>query len=84
MFAALAKFRVIDRTINARRVIARPADFTASNDNAPIHRPALAREPRPMLVGRWRRSLSSGRLEWHWTIECQENASWGVVARCDY
>jgi hypothetical protein len=75
MFAALAKFRVIDRTLNAWRVTARPADFIACNDNAPVHRTALARSLRPVLVGRWRRNVGSGRLEWHWTIECPETAS---------
>lgn len=74
MFAALAKFRVIDRTINGQHASRRPAALVASNNNVLANRPAAIRRHRPALVGYWRLDARTGRLEWHWTIERIESA----------
>jgi hypothetical protein len=63
MFAALAKFRVIDRTTQVRRAAARPVDLVASNDN--LNRSTAVR---PRLVARWSRN-PGGRLECRWSLE---------------
>jgi hypothetical protein len=64
MFAALAKFRAIDRTIQVRRAAARPVGLAASNDN--LNRP---RAGRPRLAARWSRNPGSRRLECRWSLE---------------
>jgi hypothetical protein len=69
MFAALAKFRAIDRTIQVRRAAARPVGLAASNDN--LNRP---RAVRPRLVARWSPN-PGGRLECRWSLEPTDGAS---------
>jgi hypothetical protein len=75
MFAALAKFRTIDRTsqrtIRPRRLAARPTGLVQSNDNRPSVGPVVAARPprQPVLVARWQRNSGSGRLECHWIVE---------------
>jgi hypothetical protein len=77
MFAALAKFRVIDRNIHVRRALARPTDLVQANDNRPAAQLLAASRclRRPALVGHWHRNVSTGRLEWHWTVEGVEQTS---------
>jgi hypothetical protein len=69
MFAALAKFRVIDRTTQVRRAAARPVGLVASNDN--LNRSTAVR---PRLVARWSRN-PGGRLECRWSLERTGGAS---------
>jgi hypothetical protein len=68
MFAALAKFRAIDRTI--RRAAARPAGLVACNDN--LNRPTAVRS---RLAARWSRNPGNGRLECRWSLERTGSAS---------
>ena len=68
MFAALAKFRTIDRTI--RRAVARPAGLVACNDN--LNRSTAVR---PRLAARWSRNPGNGRLECRWSVEPAGDAS---------
>ena len=68
MFAALAKFRTIDRTI--RRAVARPAGLVACNDN--LNRSTAVR---PRLAARWSLNPGNGRLECRWSLERTGGAS---------
>jgi len=70
MFAALAKFRTIDRTTCVRYAATRPVGLVASNDN--LIRPAALRA---RLAARWRRNPGSGRLECRWSVEPAGDAS---------
>jgi putative Mg2+ transporter-C (MgtC) family protein len=75
MFAALAKFRTIDRTsqrtIRPRRLAARPTRLVQSNDNWPSARPVVAARPlgHPVLIACWERNSGSGRIECYWIVE---------------
>ena len=68
MFAALAKFRTIDRAI--RRAVARPAGLVACNDN--LNRSTAVR---PRLAARWSLNPGNGRLECRWSLERTGGAS---------
>ena len=68
MFAALAKFRTIDRAI--RRAVARPVGFVACNDN--LNRSTAVR---PRLAAHWSRNPGNGRLECRWSLERTGGAS---------
>src|SRR5262249_62323048 len=69
MFAALAKFRVIDRPIQVRRAAARAVGLVASNDN--LKRSTALR---PRLAARWSHN-PGGRLECRWSLEGTDGAS---------
>ena len=69
MFAALAKFRVIDRTIQVRRAAARAVGLVASNDN--LKRSTALRL---RLAARWSHN-PGGRLECRWSLERTGGAS---------
>jgi hypothetical protein len=68
MFAALAKFRTIDRAI--RRAVARPVGLVACNDN--LNRSTAVR---PRLAARWSRNPGNGRLQCRWSLERTGSAS---------
>ena len=68
MFAALAKFRTIDRAI--RRAVARPVGFVACNDNL-----TRSTAVRPRLAAHWSRNPGNGRLECRWSLERTGGAS---------
>jgi hypothetical protein len=70
MFAALAKFRTIDRTVQARRAVARPVGLVASNDN--LNRLTAGRR---RLAARWSLNPGSGRLECRWLLAQVDGAS---------
>ena len=68
MFAALAKFRTIDRAI--RRAVARPVGLVACNDNL-----NQSTAVRPRLAARWSLNPGNGRLECRWSLERTGGAS---------
>jgi hypothetical protein len=61
---AIEKLRLIERK---RAVVT--AKLAHANDNRRIERHAPATPGRTALIGRWRRSEQTGRLELHWSLE---------------
>jgi hypothetical protein len=61
---AIDKFRMIER-----KRAAAAAKLAHANDNRRAARHVPAGSGRTALVGRWRKSTQTGRLEWNWSLE---------------
>jgi hypothetical protein len=61
---AIDKFRMIERKRAAAAV-----KLAHANDNRRAARYVPAGSGRTALVGRWRTSTQTGRLEWNWSLE---------------
>ena len=61
---AIDKFRTIER-----KRAAAAAKLAHANDNRRAERYVPAGSGRTALVGRWRKSTQTGRLEWNWSLE---------------
>ena len=61
---AIDKFRMIEH-----KRAAAAAELAHANDNRRAARYVPAGSGRAALVGRWRKSAQTGRLEWNWSLE---------------
>jgi hypothetical protein len=61
---AIDKFRMIER-----KRAAAATRLAHANDNRRAGRYVPAGSGRTALVGRWRKSTQTGRLEWNWKVE---------------